>query len=189
MWESSFMYLPWIPGVTARCLRNFCFGVSYFTDGGFGNSQTRLVNTSTSCIYGCARTEVEYHLIMKSQALINIFNVLYYYIDFIMWLSVISLGLPTTRGYWGLAQGFNFVPCDVQGTAPGTAWDCRASPNNPGHLGQRYTMPGDSILYFATCKVRPGVGPRSAGRQFSVNHWASYSLAIALVVGGYGYNW
>ena len=39
------MYLPWIPGVTVRSLRNFCFGVSYFTDGAFGNSQTRLVNT------------------------------------------------------------------------------------------------------------------------------------------------
>ena len=45
MGESSFMYLPWIPGVTARSLRNFSFGVSYFTYGGFGNSQTRLVNT------------------------------------------------------------------------------------------------------------------------------------------------
>ena len=39
------MYLQWIRGVTVRSLRNFCFGVSYFTDGAFGNSQTRLVNT------------------------------------------------------------------------------------------------------------------------------------------------
>ena len=39
------MHLSWIRGVTVRSLRNFCFGVSYFTDGAFGNSQTRLVNT------------------------------------------------------------------------------------------------------------------------------------------------
>ena len=39
------MYLPWIRGVTVRSLRNFGFGVSYFMDGAFGNSQTHLVNT------------------------------------------------------------------------------------------------------------------------------------------------
>ena len=39
------MHLSWIRGVTVRSLRNFCFGVLYFTDGAFGNSQTRLVNT------------------------------------------------------------------------------------------------------------------------------------------------
>ena len=39
------MRIPGIRGVTARSERNFCVGVLYFTDAGFGNSQTRLVNT------------------------------------------------------------------------------------------------------------------------------------------------
>ena len=58
------MYLPWIPGVTVRSLRNFGFGVSYFTDGVFGNSQTRLVNTR--CLVFAGAHELKYNIMQIS---------------------------------------------------------------------------------------------------------------------------
>ena len=65
--------------------------------------------------------------------------------DLILYFMMMSTIQPDCRG---------FFSCKSSG---------RASPHFLGHLGQRYTLPGNLILYFVTFKVQPRVGPGCAG--------------------------
>ena len=74
------------------------------------------------------------------------------------------------QGIVGTCPGINFVPCDIKGTATGTALDCSDfflvnppvghCPTTPGPLVRGF------ILYFVMSKVQSEVGPRSEETQF-----------------------